>query len=208
MGLGLSFYGSSDCRCPSPHSAVAAFEHRSACARVSPGRRPCTQGGAARGDSGTHELRSRGAGGNSRRAARYEPGCSRDGCVADPNRRQWPRRACARVGPGRRPCTQAGPLEGAAVRMCCEAGARVATHVGLRDMNLDAPVTDGWQIQIVGNGHGAQAPHPELLSPGRVRCRLVVLGMEISGRISNGAAALLIRLARVKARQRAPWAAS
>ena len=42
--------------------------------------------------------------------------------------------------------------------------------------------------------------YPELLGTGRVRCRLVVLGMEVGGRINSGASAFLRRLARARAR--------
>ena len=140
------------------------------------------------------------------------------------------RSACAQVGVL---AHRAGPLERAAARICREAGARVATYVALRDMNLDAPATDGRRIEVVANGlhvwRGAQIAvdttlvsplqrdgqprpprlalqqatsrkhrtYPELLGAGRVRCRLVVLGMEVGGRISNGASAFLHRLARV-----------
>ena len=45
-------------------------------------------------------------------------------------------------------------------RVCREAGARVATNFFLRDMNLDTPVTDARQIEVVANGlpmwNGAQ----------------------------------------------------
>ena len=47
--------------------------------------------------------------------------------------------------------------------------------------------------------------YPELLGAGRVRRRLVVLGMEVGGRISSGAWAFLRQLARaIGARQQAP----
>ena len=68
------------------------------------------------------------------------------------------RSACAQVGVL---AHRAGPLERAAARICREAGVRIATHVALRDMNLDAPATDGRRIEIVANGlhvwRGAQA---------------------------------------------------
>ena len=40
------------------------------------------------------------------------------------------------------------PLERAAARVCCEAGARVATDVFLRDLNLDVPLSDGPLIEV------------------------------------------------------------
>ena len=52
-----------------------------------------------------------------------------------------------------------------------------------------------WQTDW--NTHGAR----------RVRCRLVVLGMEVGGRISSGKCAFLRQLARARARQQAPWEA-
>ena len=77
------------------------------------------------------------------------------------------RSACAQVGVL---AHRAGPLERAAARICREAGARVATHVALRDMNLDAPATDGRRIEVVANGlhvwRGAQvAVDTTLVSP-------------------------------------------
>ena len=80
-------------------------------------------------------------------------------------------------GDHRAACSRSGvlglrgaPLEGAAARMCREAGARVATNVFLRDMNLDVPVLDGRRIEVVANGlpiwHGAQlAVDTTLVSP-------------------------------------------
>ena len=49
------------------------------------------------------------------------------------------RSACAQAGVL---AHRAGPVERAAARICRETGARVATHVALCDMNLDAPATD------------------------------------------------------------------
>ena len=46
---------------------------------------------------------------------------------------------------------RAGPLEHAAARICREAGARVATNVSLRDLNLDLPAADGRRIEVVAN---------------------------------------------------------
>ena len=37
-------------------------------------------------------------------------------------------------------------------RICREAGARVATHVALRDLNLDVPASDGRRKEVVANG--------------------------------------------------------
>ena len=56
------------------------------------------------------------------------------------------RSACAQVGALAR---RAGPLERAAARICKEAGARVATNVALRDLNLDVPAADGRRIEVV-----------------------------------------------------------
>ena len=56
--------------------------------------------------------------------------------------------------------TRALPLEHAVARVCREAGARVARHVRLADMNLDVPVSDERRIEVVANGlplwHGSQ----------------------------------------------------
>ena len=41
---------------------------------------------------------------------------------------------------------RAGPLE------CREAGARLATSVALRDLNLDLPASDGRRTEVVANG--------------------------------------------------------
>lgn len=52
-------------------------------------------------------------------------------------------------------------MERAAARVCREAGARVATNVFLRDMNVDVPLADGRRIEVLANGlplwQGAQA---------------------------------------------------
>ena len=40
----------------------------------------------------------------------------------------------------------------AGARICREAGARVATSVALRELNLDVPATDGRRIEVVANG--------------------------------------------------------
>ena len=79
------------------------------------------------------------------------------------------RSACAQVGVL---AQRAGPLERVAARICREAGARVATSVALRDLNLDAPATDGRRIEVVANGlplwQGAQiAVDTTLVSPVR-----------------------------------------
>ena len=78
------------------------------------------------------------------------------------------RSACAQVNVLAR---RAGPLERAAARICKEAGARVATHVALRDLNLDVPAGDG-RIEVVANGlpiwQGAQiAVDATIVSPVR-----------------------------------------
>ena len=59
------------------------------------------------------------------------------------------RSACAQVGVLAR---RAGPLERAAARICKEAGARVASHVALRDLNLDVLASDGRRREVVANG--------------------------------------------------------
>ena len=71
------------------------------------------------------------------------------------------------LGDHRAACPTAGVLgtRGAvlerAARVCREAGARVATNVLLRDMNVDVPLTDGRRIEVLANGlpiwQGAQA---------------------------------------------------
>ena len=58
------------------------------------------------------------------------------------------RAACATEGVlVRRAC----PFERAAARVCYEAGARVATNVALRDLNLGVPVSDGRRLEVVAN---------------------------------------------------------
>ena len=57
-------------------------------------------------------------------------------------------------------------------RICREAGARVAVHVALRDLNLDVPAADGRRIEVVANGlpiwQGAQiAVDATIVSPMR-----------------------------------------
>ena len=154
------------------------------------------------------------------------------------------RSACAQVGALAR---RAGPLERAAARICKEAGARVASHVALRDLNLDVPAGDGRRIEVVANGlpiwQGAQiAVDATIVSPVRRdgqprpradhqpglaldqavdrkhraypelrearRCRLVVFGVEVGGRVSRSTLTFLRLLARARARQRAPWCAA
>ena len=151
------------------------------------------------------------------------------------------RSACAQVGALAR---RAGPLERAAARICKEAGARVATNVALRDLNLDVPAADGRRIEVVANGlplwQGAQvAVDATIVSPVRRdgsarpgadsepglalaqaldrrhrtypelqrarRCKLVVFGVELGGRISRSTLTFLRLLGRARARQRAPW---
>ena len=60
------------------------------------------------------------------------------------------------LGDHRAACPTAGvlvrracPLERAAARICREAGARVATNVFLRDLNLGLPLTDGRRLEVV-----------------------------------------------------------
>ena len=77
------------------------------------------------------------------------------------------RSACAQCGVL---AHRAGPLERAAARICREAGARVATSVALRDLNLDVPPTHCRRIEVVANGlplwQGAQiAVDTTLVSP-------------------------------------------
>jgi hypothetical protein len=77
------------------------------------------------------------------------------------------RAACAAAGVLR---PRAVPMERAAARICREAGARVAQNVFLRDMNVDVPVSDNRQIEVVANGlplwGGAQvAVETTLVSP-------------------------------------------
>ncbi len=77
------------------------------------------------------------------------------------------RRPMDTYGDHRAACPNAGvlkprgiPLERAVARICREAGARVRENVLLADMNLDLPVADNRQIEVVANGlplwHGAQ----------------------------------------------------
>ena len=66
--------------------------------------------------------------------------------------------------------TRALPLEHAVARVCREAGARVARHVRLADMNLDLPIADERRIEVVANGlplwHGSQlAVDATIVSP-------------------------------------------
>ena len=63
------------------------------------------------------------------------------------------------MGDHRAACPTAGvlgargaALERAAARVCREAGARVATNVFLRDMNVDVPLADGRRIEVLANG--------------------------------------------------------
>ena len=158
------------------------------------------------------------------------------------------RSACAQVCVLAR---RAGSIEQAAARTffrtCREAGARVAVHVAMHDLNLDVPTADGRRIEVVANGlpiwQGAQiAVDATIVSPIRRdgeprpradhepglalnqavdrkhrtypefqqarRCRLVVVGVEVGGRISRPTLTFLRLLARARARQRAPWCAA
>ena len=64
------------------------------------------------------------------------------------------RSACAQVGVLAR---RAGPFERAAARICKEAGARVASHVALRDLNLDVPAGDGRRIDVALYGRAPRS---------------------------------------------------
>ena len=62
------------------------------------------------------------------------------------------------------------PPEVAAARICREAGARVATNVFLRDLNIPSPPADGRRLEVVANNlplwNGAQlAIDVTLVSP-------------------------------------------
>ncbi|OLQ06448.1 hypothetical protein AK812_SmicGene10260 [Symbiodinium microadriaticum] len=57
--------------------------------------------------------------------------------------------ACPRSGVLR---ARGGPLERAAARVCREAGAAVATHVLVRDLNLQAHRHDERRIEVIANG--------------------------------------------------------
>ena len=112
------------------------------------------------------------------------------------------------------------------LRVCREAGARVASNVMIRDMNLDAPATDARRIEVLANGlplwQGAQAAvDTTLVSPltrdGAPRLgadrtagsavaaaanrKLVVVGIEVGGRFGAEAAAFLRKLAMARARE-------
>ena len=54
-----------------------------------------------------------------------------------------------------------GILERAVARVCREGGARVATNVSLRDMNIHVPLADFGRVEVLANGlslwQGAQA---------------------------------------------------
>ena len=63
------------------------------------------------------------------------------------------------LGDHRAACPVAGvlgprgaPLERAAARICREGGARVATNVFLRDMNVDIPLADSRRLEVLANG--------------------------------------------------------
>ena len=129
--------------------------------------------------------RSAGAGCNSCRAARYEFGCPRDRWAADRGRRERPARVARCPNRGRHNARQPVAENG-------QPRPRADTEPGLALQ------------QATARKHRT---YPELFGAGRVRCRLVVLGMEVGGRISSGASAFLRRLARARAKQRAPWAA-
>ena len=87
------------------------------------------------------------------------------------------RRVLDPLGDHRSACGNAGvlgprgfPLEKAAARVCREAGARVATNVFVRDLNLDGCPQDNRRLEVVANGlplwQGAQiAVDTTLVSP-------------------------------------------
>ena len=130
----------------------------------------------------------------------------------------------------RRACS----LERAAARICREAGARVATNVFLRDLNLGLPLTDGRRLEVVAHGlpafGGVQvAVDVTLVSPLALRtaaerkhrvtypefqrarrCRLTVLALEVGGRWGEETEAFLHRIAqgRSPAAQRTAVAAA
>ena len=70
-------------------------------------------------------------------------------------------------------CSHHGPfLSSGRSRVCQEAGARVALHVSLGDMNIDVPVLADSRIEVVANGlslwHGSQqAVDATIVSPSR-----------------------------------------
>ena len=64
------------------------------------------------------------------------------------------------------------PLERAVARVC-----RVATDVFLRDLNLDVPLCDGPQIEVIANGLPAFGPRSPLMS----RWYLLCNGTELAG---------------------------
>ena len=69
--------------------------------------------------------------------------------------------ACATAGVlVRRAC----PFERAAARVCYEVGARVATNVALRDLNLGVPVSDGRRLEVVANGPPSEESRSRLTS--------------------------------------------
>ena len=127
------------------------------------------------------------------------------------------------LGDHRAACATARSWSGAlaqraAARVCYEAGARVATNVALRDLNLGVPVSDGRRLEVVANGLPAfggiqvavdvtlvssrrrevterkrRATYPEF--QGARRCRLIVFAAEVGSRCGEEAEAFLQKLA-------------
>ncbi|CAE7948550.1 unnamed protein product [Symbiodinium sp. KB8] len=109
-------------------------------------------------------------------------------------------------------------------RICKEAGARIASHVALRGLNLDVPAGDGRSIEVVANapfGRALRSVDATIVSPvrrdGRPRPRadhqpgLAHDQAVDGGRVSRGTLTFLRLLARARARQRAPrspWCAA
>ena len=79
--------------------------------------------------------------------------CSCGACASHCLPLRWrPRRARAACPTAGVLVRRACPLERAAARICREAGARVATNVFLRDLNLGLPLTDGRRLEVVAHG--------------------------------------------------------
>ena len=128
------------------------------------------------------------------------------------------RSACPRSGVLR---ARGGPLERAAARICREAGAVVAMHTLVRDLNVGSVPGDDRRIEVIANGlplwggmqlavdtpsqarRAKERTYPELLRPDS-RCRLVVLALEVGGRFSPETVDFVQRLARARARSVPP----
>ena len=140
------------------------------------------------------------------------------------------------MGDHRTACPTAGvlsprgtPLERAAAQVCREAGARVASNVMLRDMNLDVPLADARRIELWPMAFPGTKARKALLTPisqvrsrgmalrargqtgrpGRLppellaarRCWLVVIGLEVGGRMDTETVTFLRQLAAARARE-------